>query len=434
MSRGILFALAVVTTATMLALPATASAFERYASPTGGGAPATCSSAAPCSIADALSNTYLLNGDDVILTPGTYTVPFEITITKAIDVYGIGAASATVVESNGVANGFLINNAGAKLSNFVLHHNSGTTAGVRLVAGDLERMIVRSSTGEGCELYAGFIRDSVCATDASSHSGLAVNVGGSSIYTLSLRNVTAIGNGAANSHGIFVYADGAASVTLVGKSVIARGNSNDIWAASIDTAVINVTLSYSNFEDVGLGGSSTRTVTDPTTNSNQTAAPLFVNAAGGDYRQAAGSPTIDTGTHDAFSGLIDFEGQTRPNGAANDIGADEYHAPAAPGGPSGPGSNPEADTTAPVGKIVKGPRRKTKSRKATFKFSSNEAGSTFLCKLDRGSYKPCKSPLRARVKPGRHTLRFVAVDVFGNKDATPAIWRWRVLRGRAGGA
>lgn len=430
MSRRILFALAVVTTAIMLALPATASAFERHASPTGSGDPATCLPAAPCSIADALSNTYLLNGDDVILAPGTYSVPFEITITKAIDVYGIGAASATVVESNGVANGFLINNAGAKLSNFVLHHNSGATASVRLIAGDLERMIVRSSTGEGCELYAGFVRDTVCATDASSRSGLAVNVGGLGVYSFSLRNVTAIGNGAANSHGILVYADGTASVTLVGKSVIARGNAYDIWAASIDTAVIDVTLSYSNYEDVGLGGSSTRTVTDPATNANQTAAPMFVNAAGGDYRQLAGSPTIDAGLHDMFSGLIDFEGQARPNGGANDIGADEYHAPAAPADPgSGGPANPGADTTAPSGKILKGPGRKTAKRTARFKFSSNETSSTFLCKLDRAGYKPCKSPFRKRVKPGRHTLRVVAVDSAGNKDVTPAVWRWRVLRG-----
>jgi hypothetical protein len=375
-------------------IPAAAPAVQRYASTTGSGDPTACIALAPCSLPDALSNGYLSGGDEIILSPGIYTVSSELAVTKAIHVHGTGAAAATVVESNGFGNGVAINHMGAYLSDFELRHNTGAGYGARVVAGNLERMIVRSNVDNGCELTAGLIRDSVCQTNAASKSGLSVNLGGSGTYTMSLRNVTAIGT-ATNSSGINVYADGSVDVTLVGKSVIARGVWKDVWAASIDTAKVAVNLEHSNYETTGLGGTSVRTITDPSTNANQTTAPLFVDAPAGDYRQAAGSPTIDAGQSDIFSGTADFERQARPSGAANDIGADEYLAPPAPGGPSG------ADTTPPAGKIVKKPARRTSRRKASFSFSSNEPGSTYLCKLDRGKYRACKSGFSKRVMPGK---------------------------------
>lgn len=49
---------------------------------------------------------------------------------------------------------------------------------------------------------------------------------------------------------------------------------------------------------------------------------LFVDAAGGDYHLAAGSPALDAGTSQS-SPNVDFEGQPRPSGSGWDIGADE---------------------------------------------------------------------------------------------------------------
>jgi hypothetical protein len=61
---------------------------------------------------------------------------------------------------------------------------------------------------------------------------------------------------------------------------------------------------------------------------NQTAAPLFVDAAHGDYREAPGSPTIDAGIADQL-GPLDIAGNTRILGAAPDIGAYEFVPPPA---------------------------------------------------------------------------------------------------------
>ena len=101
-----------------------------------------------------------------------------------------------------------------------------------------------------------------------------------------------------------------------------------------------------------------------------------------------------------------------------DIGGDERAAP-------------PADTVAPETTLVKGPRIRTKSRKAKFAFSSSEAESTFRCKLDRGSFAACESPLKyRRLKRGRHTFAVVATDAAGNADSTPAVYKWKVKRRR----
>jgi CSLREA domain-containing protein len=81
------------------------------------------------------------------------------------------------------------------------------------------------------------------------------------------------------------------------------------------------------------------------------------------------------------------------------------------------------DTKAPVTTIEKAPKRKIKTKKGKAKvkvaFSANEAGSTFQCKVDRGAFKPCASPLRVKLKAklgkgAQHKILIRAVDVAGN--------------------
>jgi hypothetical protein len=92
---------------------------------------------------------------------------------------------------------------------------------------------------------------------------------------------------------------------------------------------------------------------------------------------------------------------------------------------------PDAPIT-PQTKITKGPGKKLKTTKArikvTFKFGSDEAGSSFDCKLDKKPFKPCSSPLKYKVKPGKHTFSVRATDDAGNADATPAKKKFKVIR------
>jgi hypothetical protein len=96
----------------------------------------------------------------------------------------------------------------------------------------------------------------------------------------------------------------------------------------------------------------------------------------------------------------------------------------------GPDPEPQAgDTTPPDTKILKGPKKRTHKRKAKIHFGSSEpAGATFVCSIDDGGPKPCKSPERFKVGRGKHRFTVQAVDASGNIDPTPAERRWRVKR------
>ena len=156
-----------------------------------------------------------------------------------------------------------------------------------------------------------------------------------------------------------------------------------------------------------------------------------------------GSPAIDRGS--AFGALADQRGLPRPSdfpaianalgGDGSDIGAFELQAPPPtqpPAPPTLPAPAPPvpADTQAPNTRILHAPAHRGHRRLAVFRFAATEPGARFQCRLDRGPFRGCRSPLRRRVKLGaRHVLRVRAIDPAGNVDPTPARYIWRTLRG-----
>ena len=91
-------------------------------------------------------------------------------------------------------------------------------------------------------------------------------------------------------------------------------------------------------------------------------------------------------------------------------------------------SPPPPDTDPPETTITKGPKKKSASKKASFEFSSDEAGSRFECSLDKAAFAPCASPASLKVKKGKHTLAVRAIDVAANADTTPALHTWKVKK------
>ena len=79
-------------------------------------------------------------------------------------------------------------------------------------------------------------------------------------------------------------------------------------------------------------------------------------------------------------------------------------------------------------------KTKRKKAKLKFRFEASEAGSSFECKLDKGSYEPCSSPHKVKVKAKRkaktHTIKVRAVDAAGNTDFSPEKWKGKVKRKR----
>ena len=80
------------------------------------------------------------------------------------------------------------------------------------------------------------------------------------------------------------------------------------------------------------------------------------------------------------------------------------------------------DADAPETSIDSGPSGLTNDSTPTFGISSDEASSTFECRVDLAEYAPCSPPqvTTAQLADGAHTFRVRATDPAGNTDATPA--------------
>jgi Ca2+-binding RTX toxin-like protein len=67
-------------------------------------------------------------------------------------------------------------------------------------------------------------------------------------------------------------------------------------------------------------------------------------------------------------------------------------------------------------------------RRVAFRFISSEVGSTFRCKLDSKPFRACASPRIYTVGRGHHAVRIYAIDAAGNRDRSPALFRFQVRR------
>lgn len=107
--------------------------------------------------------------------------------------------------------------------------------------------------------------------------------------------------------------------------------------------------------------------------------------------------------------------------------------PARPAPPKSGGSSqpPGSPYLAPQTRITFAPAAKTRSRHPVFRFidATGQEGTRFECKLDRGRWRRCRSPLRLkRIRRGRHLLRIRGVNGAGSVEGRPARRAFRVVR------
>jgi hypothetical protein len=415
-----------------LGIAAPSSAAVRWAEPGGDGPAGTCPESDPCEIETAVEHTSVVDGDEVIVKPGDYTLasPARLEIDDGIDLHGqLDAARPTINLNTAGPAGIEARDfdADARIR-YLRVVNAGGGAVALDFRGVIERVIAvtTSAGGFACNPGAdGTIRDSVCWANATSNAaGLGTNTGPlPGDHTVTLRNVTAVSSvpQLLESTGIsFSFHGPGVNVDVDAKSVIAQGEDRDIRAAGNSGATTSVSLDHSNYStEVEINSG---TVTDPGTGTNQTAAPLFVDAAAGDFHQAPSSPTIDAGAVDGLSGALDLFGDARVldgDGVcpiAVDIGADEFSSP-----------DPAPDCTPPNTMITSGPTGVTADAAPTFAFSATEPGSSFRCRVDGGAFSACSSPRTvAALSDGMHVFRVRATDAGGNTDATPAVRSFEV--------
>jgi hypothetical protein len=315
-----------------------------YASPTGSGM--TCESAAPCLLTEAVKQA--VNEDAVILEPGTYTLGADLSLIKAIELGGQPGAAPPVIATNGHA---VRVNQGADARVHDLRVEG--TGAFDLFSGVGERIFVSFSgtTNEACGLDSGAtMANSVCWAHDGGPTANSAAIGltaGGTATTITLRNDTAIDSDASGD-AIHSRATGK-KLIVEAINVIARAeNHPDVEVDNGVGATTEMKLTNSNYATVVGEAAPLATITAPGTNGNQTAAPTFVAAAGGDFREAAGSPTIDAGLTEAANGPLAVGGEERTLAAClggpgvTDIGAYEF----VPTAPCGSTATPTTSSTA----------------------------------------------------------------------------------------
>lgn len=91
---------------------------------------------------------------------------------------------------------------------------------------------------------------------------------------------------------------------------------------------------------------------------------------------------------------------------------------------------PEEPPVAPQTSLIGKPLKRTSDRTPTFRFRANLPGASFMCAVDRGRFKTCRSPFTTpSLRPGRHTFMVKAVDK-GQADPTPVKVSFQVLKKR----
>jgi hypothetical protein len=401
---------AALTLAVLAATPAIAGAEKRFAAPAGSG-PEPCRATDPCSIRDAVGGVGADDGDEVLVGRGTYQLGVaELEVAKRINVHGpLNGRRPKLVSAADV--GVRLQAEGSRLADLALVHSGGTGALV-IFSGTAERVRVRTTAGvTACGGFRAVIRDSVCFNSGQG-DGFVLGVGGAATAETKLRNVTAVATGT-GARGIFLTANQGGDLSVDAANTIAIGDTQDVLVTtdSDPASKAGAMLRFSNFAVSATDGANT-TVTPAGSPTNQTAMPVFsASPPDGFFHQAPGSPTIDQGSPVAGTGRYDIDGGPRVRGRL-DIGADEYRS---------------FDSIAPRTRIVRKPAKRTRRRSARFAFRSSDSGSRFVCRLDRRAARPCASPKRYRnLRSGRHVFRVWAIDRSGNRDLTPARYRWTI--------
>ncbi len=287
-------------------------ATQRYASPTGGGT--ACTQSAPCGIVNAVNGSAA--GDEVIINPGDYNAIATTVGPFFNNTYVHGVQGQPPPRLHFTTGYLRIGNPGDRASYLQLDGSTTTPLQVDNTNTQGDQIYSHSTGNDACIVY-GTLIDSVCW--ASGPGGSAISGAASIDYTPVFRNVTAEASGT-GSDGIEYHSSSGGNIIITAVNVIIHGGASDISIQATLPDTMTVNIDHSNF----VTGTPTGSGAAINTTATQGAAPHFVNAGTGDFREAAGSPTIDAGVTAAANGPFDFLGKPRVINGLTDIGADEF--------------------------------------------------------------------------------------------------------------
>jgi predicted outer membrane repeat protein len=308
--------------------------------------------------------TAAADSQEIWVKEGTYSLSSEISITKAVALYGGFAGNErnrekrdwkkrpTLLDAPGAGRCLSLSADGIRISGFVFSFGN-TTFGGAVMAQPLSRFIIEDCLFEGNSANFGgglYSKNAAGAINSCAFAGNTARVRGGAVYAessvLSITNCIFSENTAGASSGsisgggaVFIWGAGAtiANCTFYNNSTLYPANGGGAIHNFLATTVIADSILWGNTAAIGpqvynnMSPASTIHHCDidqpgfESGNGNIRRDPQWANPEAGDFRLSAGSPCIDAGTPDAL-GLpeLDFEGDPRVSGAAVDIGACEF--------------------------------------------------------------------------------------------------------------
>lgn len=299
---------------------APAQATTRFASPAGTGS--TCSSAAPCSLQTAVSQSG--SGDQVVMGPGTYSITTTLQV-SGFALRGTGGQPRPVIDASQVAPGpgsKSVSLAGnSSIANVVIRNTQTQIGLYEDLAGPTRAVTVVGGSANECEIgpltEAAPIDGLVCVTS----TGTGALFGASATFgpTVVRDSVFASAPGLAS---VEVMPSGGGATFSLTNSILAATNGGQ-GAIQCDDQQTQIVLSHDFFDAYSC---QVNQVTDDGTSSG--ALVSLANLATGDVHELSGSPTIDAGAHDsALDPTTDVYGDARVVGSAQDVGAAEFVLP-----------------------------------------------------------------------------------------------------------
>jgi hypothetical protein len=329
----------------MLALPASAMA-DRYAAPNATAEVVGCTEKAnPCSLEKALSNAG--ESETIWLAEGTYKPAGELKVGQRFDtVSGEPGKAPPLIEAKGATGLNAEQVSAVKIRDLRIHATAATAVGLRLsFEGTTEGVEVSGAPQIACLLGSSTLRSTLCETSAGRGISTSYSVpAGFSSLLIKLFNVTAVGSVA----GIEMTAGEQAAVNVYAKNTIALGHTSVVTkSTNPGGAGVNIILSHSNFATAEATGETF--ITSNSAEGNQSAPPVFVDEATGDYREVSTSPTRLAGTLQELAGGFDLDGNPRTRTCEGvtevDIGAYQFQeACPPPKEPEEPGTPGEGGT------------------------------------------------------------------------------------------
>lgn len=293
----------------------------------------------------------------------------------------------------------------------------------------------------------------VSGNSAASPSPYGGYGGGIAIYgagdtdTLVTRNSTIAANSASKNGGgivaINIIPDAATAFIRLKSTLVADNNAagaaDDLTALDADSGPpveipVGFAAGFSLIEAPGLTSLEGDPAGSNITGIDPKLSPLASNG-GPTQTQAIAptSPAVDSAQANGFT--TDQLGQPRtvdavatdaPLSDGTDIGAFELRDTKAPGG------DPSTD-------FSKKPPKKVKLKKGVGKVKLQFTGTvnsgapgplSFECKVDKGEFTACKSPLKLKLEKGKHTVEVRAVDSSGRVDGSPAKAKIKVKKAK----